>query len=122
MNWWLLAIKKYADLNGRARRKEFWMFSLFQLIFLIVAFILDIVLGTEIQNLRYGIIYVLYLTATALPSLGVSVRRLHDIGYSGWWFLINAIPYVGPFILLIFLAKDSQPGKNKYGANPKLGT
>jgi len=122
MNWYFAVLKKYAQLNGRATRQEFWMFSLFHLIFLILALILDNVLGTTFQDSYYGIIYFLYIVGTALPSLAVAVRRLHDIGYSGWWFLINAIPYIGPVLLLIFLAKDSQPDKNKYGANLKLGT
>lgn len=119
MSWYFAVLKKYTQFNGRATRQEFWMFSLFHAIFLILALILDNVLGINFQDF-YGIIYFLYIIGTALPSLAVSVRRLHDIGYSGWWFLLITIPYFGPILLLIFLAKGSQPDKNKYGANPKL--
>jgi uncharacterized membrane protein YhaH (DUF805 family) len=119
MSWYLTALKKYAVFSGRARRKEYWMFTLFNIIFLIVAMILDNVLGTTIGDIGYGYIYLLYGLAVIIPSLAVLVRRLHDIGKSGWWIFISLIPLIGSIWLLILLVTDSKPGENQYGPNPK---
>ncbi|MTI94746.1 MAG: DUF805 domain-containing protein [Firmicutes bacterium] len=113
MSWYIAVLKKYADFNGRARRMEYWMFVLFNVIFAIVAAIIDQLLGT------YMVIYVLYMLAVLIPGLAVFVRRLHDIGKSGWWFFISLVPIIGGIWLLILLLTDSQPGTNEYGANPK---
>lgn len=122
MNWYLEVLKKYATFTGRARRKEYWMFGLFHIIVFVLLALLDGFLQTE------GIITMIYLLATFLPSFAVSVRRLHDTGRSGWWMLINIVPMIGPIVLLIFMCMDSQTGNqfdsqtgnNKYGPNPKL--
>jgi len=123
MNWYLKVLKQYADFSGRARRKEYWMFTLFALIFFIVAAILDNVLGTTFkiqgQSLGYGWLYLILGIATILPALAVAVRRLHDVGKSGWWYFIAFIPIVGGIILLVWFCTDSQAGKNEWGANPK---
>jgi uncharacterized membrane protein YhaH (DUF805 family) len=119
MNWYLAVLKKYAVFSGRARRKEYWMFTLFNLIFLIVAMIVDNVVGTAIKGVGYGLFYCLYALAVLLPSLGVSVRRLHDVGKSGWFLLIAFIPIVGAIWLLVLMCTDGMPGENAYGPNPK---
>ena len=119
MNWYLKVLKQYADFSGRARRKEYWMFALFNFIFLIIAMILDNVLGLTAGELPYGVFYYLYILAVLIPQLAVSVRRLHDVGKSGWMFLIVLIPLVGPIWLLVLMATDSQQGTNKWGENPK---
>ncbi|MCX7548118.1 DUF805 domain-containing protein [Xanthomarina sp. F1114] len=121
MNWYLKVIKEhYADFSGRARRTEYWMFILFQIIFAIVALILDGVLGMSLSSdLAYGWIYLIYILATFLPSLAVTVRRLHDIGKSGWWYFISIVPLIGSIWLLVLLCSDSEPGPNKWGNNPK---
>lgn len=113
MNWYLKVLRKYADFGGRARRKEYWMFVLFNLIFAIVAAILDSMLGSSM------LIYGLYGLAMLIPSLAVTVRRLHDIGKSGWMFLIILIPIIGFIWLLILLIKDGDHAENQYGADPK---
>jgi len=120
MNWWLTAMKKYVDFSGRARRKEYWMFTLFNIIFSIVAIVLDNILGTANEDLGYGLIYGLFGLAILLPTLAVTVRRLHDVGKSGWWIFISLIPIVGGIWLFILTLTDSQPGDNQYGANPKM--
>ena len=120
MSWYLTVLKKYAVFSGRARRKEFWMFFLFNVIFSFLAVILDNVLGTVSEDTGYGIIYSLYTLAVLLPGLAVLVRRLHDIGKSGWWIFISLVPLIGSIVLLVFLATDSQPGENQYGPNPKM--
>jgi uncharacterized membrane protein YhaH (DUF805 family) len=119
MNWYTSVLKKYAVFSGRARRKEYWMFFLFNVIFLIVALILDNVLGTTIGNAGYGLFYFLYALAILLPSLAVGVRRLHDTGRSGWWFFIGLIPIIGGIWLLVLFCIEGTPGENTYGPNPK---
>ncbi len=113
MNWYLGVLKKYAEFSGRARRTEYWMFVLFNLIISAVIGVIDrSVLGSN----ALGIIYSL---AVLIPSLAVSVRRLHDTGRSGWWLLIGLVPILGWIVLLVFAVQDSQPGANQYGPNPK---
>lgn len=122
MNWYLKVLKQYADFNGRARRKEYWMFVLFNIIFSIVAMILDNILGIAIGGIGYGLLYGLYVLAVLIPSIAVAVRRLHDIGKSGWMILISLIPLIGAIWLLVLLVTDSNSGENEYGPNPKEET
>ena len=119
MNWYLKVIKNYAGFSGRARRKEYWMFFLFNMLFLIAAMIIDNVLGTTVGRLPYGLFYFLYALAVLLPGLAVAVRRLHDVGKSGWFMLIGLIPIVGAIWLLVLCCTEGNPGTNEYGANPK---
>lgn len=119
MNWYLKVLKQYADFSGRARRKEYWMFALFNLIFSIVAMILDNILGIAIDGVGYGPLYGLYILAVLIPGLAVAVRRLHDVGKSGWMILIALIPLIGAIWLLVLMVTDSNPGENQYGQNPK---
>ena len=95
------------------------MFVLFNIIFAIVAMIIDRIIGTSFGHMGYGIIYVLYCLAVFLPGLAVEIRRLHDVGKSGWMILIALIPFVGAIWLLVLFCLDSQPGENQYGPNPK---
>ena len=116
MNWYMDVLKKYAVFNGRARRKEYWMFFLFNLIIFLVIGFVEGLFGSP------GIIGVLYSLAIFIPGIAVSVRRLHDTGRSGWWLLIGFIPLLGVIVLLVFMVLDSKPGENQYGANPKTET
>lgn len=122
MNWYLKVLKQYADFSGRARRKEYWMFVLFNMIFAIVAMILDNVLGIAMEGIGYGPLYGLYVLAMLIPGLSVAVRRLHDVGKSGWMILIALIPLIGAIWLLVLMVTDSNPGENQYGQNPKEAT
>jgi uncharacterized membrane protein YhaH (DUF805 family) len=117
MDWYLGVLKKYAEFNGRARRKEYWMFVLFNIIISVVLSIIDRVIGNPEMGL--GILGTLYALAVLLPSLAVGARRLHDTGRSGWWLLIGLIPCIGFIVLIIFTVEDSQAGDNQYGPNPK---
>jgi uncharacterized membrane protein YhaH (DUF805 family) len=119
MNWYMTVLKKYTVFSGRARRKEYWMFVLFNIIFSFVAAFLDNVLGIADKSTGYGIFSILYSLGVLLPSLAVAVRRLHDIGKSGWWYFIALIPLIGGIWLLVLFATDGQPGVNQYGPNPK---
>ena len=113
MNWYLEALKKYAVFSGRARRTEYWMFMLFNVIAGIILGIVDAILGTG------GVLGAIYALAVLIPGLAVSVRRLHDTSRSGWWLLIAFVPIVGAIVLLVFSLQDSTPGPNAYGPNPK---
>ncbi len=119
MNWYLKVLKQYADFSGRARRKEYWMFVLFNIIFAMMAVIFDNLLGLAIEGIGYGPIYGLYALALLIPGLAVGVRRLHDVGKSGWMILISLIPLIGTIWLIVLLVTDSNPGENQYGQNPK---
>lgn len=120
MKYFLGALKKYTVFSGRARRSEFWFFCLFQLIFTIVAIFLDLVIGINIPVIDFGLLSTIYVLALIIPSIAVSVRRLHDTGRSGWMIFINLIPIAGLIWYLVLMIKDSNVGDNKYGPNPKL--
>jgi uncharacterized membrane protein YhaH (DUF805 family) len=119
MKWFIKGIKQYADFQGRARRTEYWMFSLFCFIIMLVATALDNILGTKFEGNYYGLLYALCTLALCIPSLAVSVRRLHDIGKSGWMFLISLIPIVGAIWLIVLMATEGNHGANAYGPDPK---
>jgi uncharacterized membrane protein YhaH (DUF805 family) len=121
MNWYLDVLKKYAEFSGRARRKEYWMFALFNALIYIAIMIFSAILGAIDNSLALigTLLLLVYILAIFVPSLAVAVRRLHDTGRSGWWFLIAFVPFVGGIILLVFTVQDSVPGENEYGKNPK---
>ena len=119
MEWYLKVINNYKDFNGRARRKEYWMFVLINLMFSLAAAFLDRMFGIAWIDLGYGPLYLIYGLILFIPSLAVLIRRLHDIGKSGWMVLVALIPFVGVFWLLFLLITESAPGENEYGKNPK---
>ena len=119
MNWYLSALKQYAVFKGRARRKEYWFFVLFNLIASLVLTVVDFMTGSLDVELGMGLLSGLYSLAILIPSLAVTVRRLHDTDHTGWWLLIGLVPLIGAIVLLIFTLQDSKPGDNQYGANPK---
>ncbi|MBT2481415.1 DUF805 domain-containing protein [Streptomyces sp. ISL-94] len=113
MNYYTDVLKKYADFSGRARRQEYWMFFLCNLAVAIVVAIIDAVIGANM------IIYGLYVLAIIVPCIALTVRRLHDLGKSGWWCFIVFIPLVGGIWLIVLAATEGQPGPNQYGPSPK---
>ena len=123
MNWYLKVLNQYADFSGRARRKEYWMFVLFNIIFAFIAMALDNVLGISFniagQNVGYGWIYTIYGLAVFIPGLAVAVRRLHDVGKSGWMMFIALIPLIGAIWLIVLEATKGDVGANEYGQDPK---
>lgn len=110
---------KYATFTGRARRSEYWWFCLFYAVVLIAAMILDNAMGLNFDYSFYGPIYSIVGLAFFIPSLAVTIRRLHDIGKSGWNILWGIIPIIGAIILLVWAVTDSQVGPNRYGDSPK---
>lgn len=123
MNWYLRVLNQYSDFNGRARRKEYWMFALVNFIISLAIVGLDNALGQSFSYtgnvLGAGVFNSIYNLLILIPSLAVAVRRLHDVGKSGWMLLIGLIPLVVAIWLLILLLRDSEAGENKYGPNPK---
>jgi uncharacterized membrane protein YhaH (DUF805 family) len=122
MNWYLEVLKKYAVFSGRARRTEYWMFILFNIIITVVLALIDYLTGTFSPRAGVGLLGGLYALAVLIPSLAVTFRRLHDTDRTGWWILIGLIPVIGGIVLLIFMLLDSQSGANRYGPNPKAAT
>ena len=118
MEWYLKVINSYFDLNGRARRKEYWMFVLINSIISIVSFYLDNILGTTFA-IGYGPIYIGYGLAVLIPSIAVAIRRLHDVGKSGWMYLLVILPIIGPIWLIILFVREGELGDNQFGPNPK---
>jgi len=120
MNWYLEVLRKYAVFSGRARRKEYWMFFLFNLIISFLLGVIDGVMGTFSPEAGLGLLGGIYSLAVLIPSIAVTIRRLHDTGRTGWWFLLIFIPLIGAIVLLVFMVLDSEEGTNDYGPNPKV--
>lgn len=119
MSWCIAALKKYAVFSGRARRKEYWYFALFYLIIYIVLSFIDRATGTFNLKSHVGLLTGIFALAMVMPSLAVSVRRLHDTDRTGWWLLIGFVPLIGAIVLLVFFVLDGTPETNRFGQNPK---
>ena len=113
MHWYTDVLSKYAVFDGRAGRQEFWMFVLFSVIVSIIVTIIGNVIHLPFLGGLYGL-------AVLLPSLGVEIRRLHDIDKSGWWVLIGLVPLIGGIWLLVLLCLAGKPGPNRFGSNPSV--
>ena len=120
MNWYLEVLKKYTVFTGRARRKEYWFFVLFNVLIIVLLVMVDGLLGTFNEEAGVGLFSGLYSWAVLIPGIAVLVRRLHDIDRTGWWALIGLVPFVGGIVLLVMAALDSTPGENRFGPNPKV--
>ncbi|MBS3965533.1 MAG: DUF805 domain-containing protein [Methylomonas sp.] len=118
MNYYFAAFKKYAVFKGRATRREYWYFTLFNILAVGVFGLIDQLMGTFNFDAGYGPLSAIYTLAMILPGLGVSIRRLHDTGRSGWWFMITIIPIIGLLVFLYFALLDSDPNPNEYGESP----
>ena len=127
MNYYLHVLQNFKNFSGRARRKEYWMYTLIYMPILFLAMFADNALGTTFQmdvmgqavDVGYGWVYVIVGLLHFFPSLSVVVRRLHDVGKSGWFYLIILIPLVGFIWMLVLLVSNGNVGENKYGADPK---
>ena len=118
MEWYIKVIKQFNDFKTRARRKEYWMFTFFSIIISGILTLIDTNLGTEVNN-GIGLFSGIYSLLVLVPSLAVQVRRLHDVGKSGWMLLVALIPIIGAIWLLILFCKEGQQQENKWGFNPK---
>jgi uncharacterized membrane protein YhaH (DUF805 family) len=118
MHWYLEGLRKYAVFSGRARRREYWMFTLINELIALTLFVIAIYLGKAGFEYFLGV-PVLYILATTIPGFAKLVRRLHDTNHSGWWMFISAVPFIGGLILFHFLVKDGDRGENRFGPDPK---
>lgn len=119
MNWYLAVLRNYVGFSGRAQRAEFWWFTLINVIISVILSLIDEGVGTAGPDGGGGLLSVLYALAVLLPGLAVGVRRLHDIGRTGWWVLIGLIPIIGQLVLIYFWVQDSEGDENRFGPNPK---
>lgn len=121
MNWYFKVLGKYATFQGRARRKEYWMFALVNFIVILILAILGAVLNAASPKATLAVWVVLgvYMLLTVVPCIAVMIRRLHDTNRSGWWFWIQLVPVVGPLILFVFTVLDGTPSLNTFGPSPK---
>lgn len=119
MSWYLLAIRNYAVFSGRSRRKEYWYFTLFNLLITMALAVADTLTGTFSAATGMGLLGGIYTLGVVLPSIAVLIRRLHDTDRSGWWIWIGLIPLVGTIVLLVFLVSDGTPETNRFGPSPK---
>ena len=117
MEWYLKVLNQYTDFQGRARRKEYWMFTLVSSGISIIMMIVDYFIGIKIWDT--GLLYLLYGLGVFIPTIAVGIRRLHDIGKSGWMMLVSIIPIAGIIWLIVLFATDSQKGINDWGECPK---
>lgn len=124
VNFW----KNYANFNGRSRRADYWWAMLCQMI---IMMILGMVGGGQLTaamitgqtpsavGIILILVYVIFSLASLVPGIAIVVRRLHDIGKSGWWYFIAFVPMVGVIVILVFLCTAGTAGDNMYGPDPK---
>lgn len=125
--------RNYANFSGRARRREYWMFTLVNAVILVLLLIplfgvfVSMAAATggneappalQGATVLFALLLMLYTLAVLVPSIAITVRRLHDSGKTGWLYLLNLIPF-GSLIILVFCVLDSEPGTNKWGPHPK---
>lgn len=120
MKWYIKALTKYAVFGGRASRKELWYFVLLNILAYYLLWIVDIAIGwPDSRKEGYiGVLGSIFTLLILIPTVAVSVRRLHDTNRSGWWFLLGLIPFIG-VVFLVFMVQNSHSGTNQYGPNPK---
>ncbi|KTE17052.1 DUF805 domain-containing protein [Sphingopyxis sp. H115] len=127
MDYMLMPLMRYADFSGRSQRMEYWMFTLFYLAMIVLLIGLAIFFGSPpgedhtLAENYFLVVTGLFVVGTIIPSIAVTVRRLHDQDKSGWFYLISFIPYIGGLVLLFFMCVDGTPGPNRYGPDPKGG-
>ena len=113
INNYAAVLRKYAVFQGRSGRPEYWWFVLANVIIYVVLAILANAAGTF-----FSVLLILYAVALFLPSLGLSIRRLHDTNRTGWWLLVGLVPLIGDIVLLVFYASAGDSGQNQYGVAP----
>ncbi|MGL6352631.1 DUF805 domain-containing protein [Aeromonas veronii] len=114
MNWYISVLKQYEVFSGRARRTEYWMFVLCNVIVMLLLGMVDKLIGGDNE-----LISSIYSLAVLLPSLAVAARRLHDTDRSAWWLLLGLIPIIGTLVLIYFMVCNGQQGPNRFGDDPK---
>jgi uncharacterized membrane protein YhaH (DUF805 family) len=118
-DWYVAVLRNYAGFSGRARRKEYWFFFLFNILISMGLGLVDGITGSSNISSGMGFLGGLYALGTFIPAIAVTMRRLHDTNRSGWWMLIALVPVAGIIVLLVFLASEGQKTENRYGAPVK---
>lgn len=113
MNWYLKALRNYATFEGRARRKEYWLFMLFNFL-IATALALAEGVANPFSSSDQGVLATIYYLAVLIPGLAVAVRRMHDTDHSGWWILL-------PIVNFVLSVREGQSGSNRFGPDPKDG-
>lgn len=121
MDWYLKVLKNYVGFGGRARRKEYWMFLLVNIILAAVLSVIDNMLGWQ-REAGEGVLTTIYGLLVMLPSWAVHFRRLHDTDRSAWWLLLLIIPVIGWLVILVFNCQEGTQGSNRFGPDPRLST
>ena len=121
MSWYLQALKRWNDFNGRSRRMEYWIFLAINIGIEVVLSFLDAMLGMRSASTGIGPLGGLYSLVVLIPGIAVTIRRLHDTGRSGWWILIALVPIIGGIWLLVLMVLDSHKESNAWGPSPKYG-
>lgn len=121
MNWYIGVLKQYATFKGRARRKEYWIFLLVNMAITTLLSLVDKQLGTFNPEFGMGTVGMVYAAAVFIPTLAVTIRRLHDTDRTGWWALLGLLPF-GVIALLILQAFDGTKGSNRFGPDPKASS
>ncbi len=122
-----MPLLRYADFSGRSQRMEYWLFTLFYALVIVVLLGFAILFGSPAGEERtlaenyFLAVTGLWVLGTIIPSIAVTVRRLHDQDKSGWYYFISFVPYVGGIVMLIFMCLDGTSGPNRYGPDPKGG-
>ena len=120
MSWFLLAWQRAADFSGRSRRKEYWYFQLFNAVVAMFLILFAIAFSDQDKPAKFPFGLVMaYGVIVFVPALSITIRRLHDIGKSGWWYFIAFVPLIGGIILFVFTLLDSEPYANEWGLDPK---
>ncbi|CAM3862401.1 DUF805 domain-containing protein [Xenorhabdus thuongxuanensis] len=120
MHWYLNALKNYTCFRGRAQRKEFWYFFLFQIVAVLIISFLERLFAVANPEIYMGWFSAIYLLITFLPMLAVNARRLHDINYRAWWLLLHLIPFIGTIILLILASLKGRSDNNKHSSKDRI--
>ncbi|WP_395065868.1 DUF805 domain-containing protein [Flavobacterium sp.] len=117
MKWYLHAIRNFANFDDRASRTEYWMFNLFNLVFAIICYSVDLIFNLHIGNTSFGPFYSLYFVFSILPGLAIAIRRMHDLDKSGWYLLLAIVPIINIYSIVLFCTKSNEEG-NAYGEKP----
>jgi uncharacterized membrane protein YhaH (DUF805 family) len=119
LGYWKGCFSKYATFEGRARRAEYWWYTLFNAIIYFVVGLAAVLIGnaTDTPALA-GVVIVVYVLAVLVPSIAVTCRRLHDMGQTGWWQLLSFVP-LGGFVVFVMTLLPGTPGQNQYGPDPR---
>jgi len=127
MDWMLMPLRRYAEFSGRSRRKEYWMFTLFNVLIALFVGLVTLVMAVSVSSesammlvvTPVLILWFLLSLALIVPGIAVTIRRLHDTDRSGWTLLLALIPLIGPIVLLVFYCTQGTPGPNRFGPDPK---